>query len=158
MARGLNRVTLLGNLGNDPEIRYSQAGSAVATMSVATTRAWKDRQTGELKEDTSWHRVKAFGRTAEICGEYLAKGRQVFIEGRLEYGSYEKDGVKHYTTDIIAEDVQLLGGRDGGASSGGGGQPTGGQGRAPQRQAPAREPVSREAPHGFDVADDDIPF
>ena len=109
MAKGVNKVILLGNLGNDPEIRYTQGGMAIATLSVATTSVRKDKD-GQQIEKTEWHRVKLFGKLGEIAGEYLKKGRQVYIEGRLEYGSYEKDGVKHYTTDIVANEMQMIGG------------------------------------------------
>jgi len=172
MARGVNKVILLGNLGNDPEVKYTQGGMAIATLSVATTFSRKDRD-GNLQEKTEWHRVKLFGKTAEVAGEYLKKGRQVYIEGRIEYGSYEKDGVKHYTTDIIGEDMQMLGGGDGQRGggdgggfqrSGGGGYGGGGGGDRPQRSAPAQRrdpaPAKPAKPANFDDVpfDDDIPF
>ncbi len=106
---GVNKVILIGNLGADPEIRYTPSGMAVCRLSVATSRRFTDKQ-GNRQEETAWHRVDAWGKLAEICSQYLSKGRQVYIEGRLKYGSYEKDGVKHYTTDIIAENLQMLGG------------------------------------------------
>ena len=105
---GGNKVILVGNLGADPEMRYTAGGTAVCKFRIATSERYKDRQ-GNMQERTDWHRVTAWGKLAEICGQYLAKGKQVFIEGRLEYGSYEKDGVKHYTTDIIANTMQMLG-------------------------------------------------
>jgi single-strand DNA-binding protein len=105
---GVNKVILVGNLGADPEMRYTAGGTAVCKFRLATTERYKDRQ-GNMQERTDWHRVTAWGKLAEICGQYLAKGKQVYIEGRLEYGSYEKDGVKHYTTDIIANTMQMLG-------------------------------------------------
>ena len=169
MARGVNKVILLGNLGNDPDVKYTQGGMAIATLSVATTYSRKDKD-GNFQEKTEWHRVKLFGKTAEVAGEYLKKGRQVYIEGRIEYGSYEKDGVKHYTTDIIGEDMQMLGGGDGqrGGGEGGGFQPRsgggGGYGSGGDRQqrAPAqrREPSAAPAKPNFDDVpfDDDIPF
>lgn len=123
MARGINKVILVGNVGRDPETRYSAGGMAVTTVSVATSEAWKDKQTGEQKEKTEWHRVKFFGRLAEIAGEYLKKGGQVYIEGSLRTEEYEKDGVKRYSTDIVASEMQMLGGRAGG---GGGGDMEGG--------------------------------
>lgn len=132
MARGVNRVTLVGNLGNDPDTKYTQGGQCVTTLSLATTRAWKDRD-GNQQEKTEWHRVKLWGKLGEIAGEYLKKGRQVYIEGRLEYGSYEKDGVKHYTTDIVADEMQMLGGGESGNTSSSG--PRGG---APAREQPGR--------------------
>lgn len=163
MARGVNKVILVGNLGNDPDVKYTQGGMAITTLSLATTSVRKDRD-GNQQEKTEWHRVKLFGKLGEIAGEYLKKGRQVYIEGRLEYGSYDKDGVKHYTTDIVADEMQMLGG---GGAGGDRGDYAGG-GDRPQRSAPAqrREPSgpSRQAPQsqpqGFDggFEDDDIPF
>lgn len=149
MSKGVNRVIILGHLGNDPDLKYTQGGTAICTLSVATTDVRKDRD-GNKVENTAWHRVKLFGRLGEIAGEYLRKGRQVYIEGRLEYGSYEKDGVKHYTTDIIAYEMQMVGGGEGNTSS------TGQRGGAPQRNRPQRatQPVD-------DFQDDDlgdIPF
>ena len=129
MARGINKVILVGNLGNDPETRYSQSGSAITTISVATSESWKDKN-GEQQERTEWHRVKFFGRLAEIAGEYLKKGRQVYIEGSLRTEKYtDKNGVEKYSTDIIANEMQMLGGMAGGeggerpARSGGGDRP-----------------------------------
>ena len=170
MARGINKVIIVGNLGNDPEVRYSQGGSAITTVSVATTESWKDKTSGEAQERTEWHRVKFFGRLAEIAGEYLKKGSQVYIEGSLRTDKYtDKQGVERYTTDIIAAEMQMLGGRSGGAEGGGGGMGGGGSrggggGGARQERGPARGPQpgpSRGAPapapnDGFD--DDDIPF
>ena len=181
MARGVNKVILVGNLGNDPDVKYTQGGMAITTLSVATTSVRKDRD-GNQQEKTEWHRVKLFGKLGEIAGEYLKKGRQVYIEGRLEYGSYEKDGVKHYTTDIIADEMQMIGGGEGGQRGGseGGGysqQRSGGEGgysrdggsggsyggERPQRSAPAqrREPAPAAKVQDFDSSvpfDDDIPF
>ncbi len=169
MARGVNKVILVGNLGNDPEVKYTQGGMAITTLSIATTTVRKDKD-GNSQEKTEWHRVKLFGKLGEIAGEYLKKGRQVYLEGRLEYGSYDKDGVKHYTTDIVADEMQMLGGGDGQRSEGGGGgfQRSGGSSysgdraqRAPaQRREPAAAAPSAAAP-AFDDApfgDDDIPF
>ena len=168
MARGINKVILVGNLGNDPEVKYTQGGMAICTLSVATTTVRKDKD-GQQVEKTEWHRVKLFGKLGEIAGEYLKKGRQVYIEGRLEYGSYEKDGVKHYTTDILADDMQMLGGNASEGGGGGGGRSEfrgGGERSAPAaRPAASREPAPRrEAPQAKsndfadDFADDDIPF
>ena len=159
MARGVNKVILLGNLGNDPDIKYTQGGMAIATLSVATTFSRKDKD-GNFQEKTEWHRVKLFGKTAEVAGEYLKKGRQVYIEGRIEYGSYEKDGVKHYTTDIIGEDMQMIGGNPGSEGGMGGGGSRAGGGARPER-GPARGPQAgpaRPAPAPSDNFDDDIPF
>ena len=151
MARGVNKVILVGNLGNDPDVKYTQGGMAITTLSLATTSVRKDRD-GNTQEKTEWHRVKLFGKLGEIAGEYLRKGRQVYIEGRIEYGSYEKDGVKHYTTDIIGEDMQMLGG----------GEARGNEStRAASERQPAqrREPgPSRPAPATDAPFDDDIPF
>ncbi len=175
MARGINKVILVGNLGNDPDVKYSQGGSAITTISVATTEAWKDKQTGQQQERTEWHRVKFFGRLAEIAGEYLKKGRQVYIEGSLRTDKYTgKDGVERYTTDIIASEMQMLGGGGGGEGGqrgggdfqrGGGGdyQRGGGERGGGDYQRGPRESSGqgRGAPpppmdDGFN--DDDIPF
>jgi single-strand DNA-binding protein len=136
MARGINKVILVGNLGNDPEVRYAQSGSAITTISVATSESWKDKD-GNQQERTEWHRVKAFGRLAEIMGEYLKKGRQVYIEGSLRTEKYtDKNGVEKYATDIIADEMQMLGGmgEGGGGAGGGGGQRGGGE----RSERPAR--------------------
>jgi len=106
---GVNKVILIGNLGADPEMRYTAGGTAVCRLSVATSRRYTDKQ-GNRQEETAWHRVDVWGKMAETCAQYLSKGRQVYIEGRLKYGSYEKDGVKHYTTDIVAESMEMLSG------------------------------------------------
>ena len=157
MARGINKVILVGNLGNDPETKYTQSGMAVTTLSVATTTSRKDKE-GTYQEKTEWHRVKLFGKTAEVAAEYLKKGRQVYIEGRLEYGTYEKDGVKHYTTDILADDMQMLGG--GGEGRGEPRADSAPRSARPQRSEPSARrdaPAQRPAPMD-DFADDDIPF
>jgi single-strand DNA-binding protein len=123
MARGVNKAILVGNLGRDPEIRYSPSGAAVANVSIATTDTWKDKNSGEQQERTEWHRVVFFGRLAEIVGEYLKKGSQVYVEGRLQTRKWQdKDGNDRWTTEIVANDMQMLGGRggNGGGSSGGG--------------------------------------
>jgi len=127
MARGINKVILVGNLGNDPEVRYSQSGSAMTTISIATSESWKDKATGEQKERTEWHRVKFFGKLAEIAGEYLKKGSQVYVEGRLRTDKYtDKNGVERYTTDVFADDMQMLGGKMSGGEGGGSSRPMGG--------------------------------
>ncbi len=119
---GLNKVMIIGNLGRDPEIRYSQQGTAVVNFSVATSDTWLDKNTGQRQERTEWHRIVVFGKQAENCEKYLSKGRQVYIEGKLQTSSYEKDGQTHYATDIIANTVQFLGNRqDGGGYQQGGG-------------------------------------
>ncbi|TPG11275.1 single-stranded DNA-binding protein [Rhodanobacter glycinis] len=168
MARGINKVILVGNLGADPEMRHTGGGTAVTTINLATSESWTDKQSGEKQERTEWHRVKLFGRLAEIAGDYLKKGRQVYIEGSLRTDKYtDKAGVERYSTDIIASEMQMLGGNEGGGGGGGaprersqssggqrqgGGQPRGGDdyGSSPSRQAPA------PADSGF--ADDEIPF
>jgi single-strand DNA-binding protein len=114
MMAGINKVILVGRLGQDPEVRYTADGTAVANFSIATSDEWKDKESGEKKERTEWHRIVAWRRLGEICGEYLSKGRQVYVEGKLQTRSWEKDGVKRYTTEIVATDVQFLGGRDSG--------------------------------------------
>jgi single-strand DNA-binding protein len=122
MARGINKVILVGNLGADPEVRYTGSGTAIATLSVATSESWTDKQSGEKQERTEWHRVKLFGRLAEIAGEYLKKGRQIYIEGSLRTDKYtDKQGVERYSTDIVASEMQMLGGGGEGGGMGGGG-------------------------------------
>jgi single-strand DNA-binding protein len=110
---GINKAILVGRLGSDPEVRYTPSGDAVANFSIATSEEWKDKDSGEKKERTEWHRIVAWRRLGEICGEYLSKGRQVYVEGRIQTRSWDdKNGVKRYTTEIVATDVQFLGGRD----------------------------------------------
>ena len=159
MARGINKVILVGNLGADPETRYTPSGTAITSIRIATSESWKDKQTGEQQERTEWHRVKFFGRLAEIAGEYLKKGGQVYVEGKLRTDEYEKDGVKRYSTDIIADEMQMLGSKGGeGGGGGGGGErhergPARGPQSAPPRSAPASAPPVNDS---FD--DDEIPF
>jgi single-strand DNA-binding protein len=146
MARGINKVILIGNLGADPELRHTGGGTAVCSFNIATSETWTDKQSGEKQERTEWHRIKVFGRLAEICSEYLKKGRQVYIEGSLRTDKYtDKQGVERYSTDIIANEMQMLGGA--GESSGGQRQ----AGSSPRQDSapPAQSP-------GFD--DDEIPF
>ena len=156
----VNKVILVGNCGRDPEIRYLPSGQAVANVSVATSSRRKDKQSGEMIEETQWHRVTFFDRLAEIAGEYIKKGKPIYVEGRLVYRKYtDKDGVEKQSTDIIATEMQLLGGREGmGAPSG---DDEGGQRRAPapRPSAPAggAKPASKPST-GFDDMDDDIPF
>src|SRR5690606_25745778 len=127
--RSVNKVILIGNLGRDPELRYMQNGNPVASLNVATTRKWRNKQTNEMVEETEWHRVSVFGASAEHCNNYLSKGRQVYVEGRLRTRSYDdKDGVKKYSTEIIADVVQFLGGRGEGGGGRGGGHDEGGGG------------------------------
>jgi single-strand DNA-binding protein len=160
MARGVNKVILVGNLGNDPEVKYTQGGMAITTLSLATTSVRKDKE-GNTQERTEWHRVKLFGKLGEIAGEYLKKGRQVYIEGSIRYDKFTgQDGVEKYFTDIVADEMQMLGGGgEGGGRGEGRSEP---RGDRPQRSAPAQR---RDAPapaakadFGEDFADDDIPF
>ncbi len=161
-----NKVILIGNCGRDPEIRYLPSGQAVANVSIATTSRRKDRTSGETVEDTQWHRVTFYDRLAEIAGEYVKKGRPIYVEGRLKYGKYtDQAGVEKNTVDIIATELQLLGGREGmGAPSGGeedGGAPARRPAAAsrPAASAPANRPAAAAKPaSGFDDMDDDIPF
>jgi single-strand DNA-binding protein len=157
MARGINKVILVGNLGNDPDVRATAGGMTICTLSVATTSVRKDKE-GQQVEKTEWHRVKLFGKLGEIAGEYLRKGRQVYIEGRIEYGSYEKDGVKHYTTDIIGDDMQMLGGQGEGGGGGGFSRDRGERSERPPSRAPQSARPSPAAPAADGFEDDDIPF
>ena len=169
----VNKVILVGNLGRDPEVRYSAEGSAICNISIATTSQWKDRTSGERREETEWHRVVFYNRLAEIAGEYLRKGRPVYVEGRLRTRKWTgQDCQERFTTEIIAEQMQMLGGRDGGDMGGGsmgGGEYGGGGGGAPapqraQRPAPQQQQQQQaprnNAPMSDNLADmdDDIPF
>jgi single-strand DNA-binding protein len=157
----VNKVILVGNCGRDPEMRYLPSGQAVANISIATSSRRKDKATGEMVEDTQWHRVQFFDKLAEIVGEYVKKGTPIYVEGRLRYGKYTgQDGVERNTTDIIANEMQLLGGRQGmGQPSG---EDGGGYSRPPapaSRPAGGAKPASKPASStGFDDMDDDIPF
>ena len=150
MARGVNKAIIVGNLGRDPEVRYSASGNAIANVTVATTDSWKDRQSGERQERTEWHRVVFFNRLAEIVAEYLKKGSQVFIEGRIQTRKWEdKEGNDRWTTEIVANEMQMLGSRGGGGMQGG---PADDSGAAP---APGGGGSSGFSDSEFD---DDIPF
>jgi len=159
----VNKVIIVGNLGRDPETRYMPSGDAMTSITVATTDSWKDKATGDKKEQTEWHRITFFGKLAEIAGQYLKKGSQVYVEGSLRTRKYtDKDGVEKYATDIKADSMQMLGGRQG--MGGGAAMDDSGYGGAPapaprQAQAPAprQAPASRPAPNFSDM-DDDIPF
>ncbi len=143
MARGINKVIIVGNVGGDPETRYMPSGSAVTNLTVATNESWKDKQTGEQKERTEWHRVAMFNRLAEIAAEYLRKGSQVYIEGKLRTRKWQdKNGQDRYTTEIIADEMQMLGGR-------------GGAGAPMSDQGPPPSPPPQSSSDDFD---DDIPF
>lgn len=156
MARGINKVILVGNLGADPEIRYMPQGGAVANVNIATSDQWKDKQTGEQKERTEWHRVVFFNRLAEVVGEYLKKGSQIYIEGSLRTRKWQdKDGNDRYTTEIVANEMQMLGGRGG---QGGGASQGQGASQPAAAAAGGGEPVAA-GDDGFGGAfDDDIPF
>jgi single-strand DNA-binding protein len=162
----VNKVILIGNLGRDPEVRYAPSGSAICNVTLATSRQWKNKDSGERQEETEWHRVVFYDRLAEIAGEYLKKGKSIYVEGRLKTRKWtDKDGVEKYTTEIIAQEMTMLGGREGGGGGGGGfggGDDMGGGAPAPRsappaRQAPAGKPASKPST-GFDDMDDDIPF
>ncbi len=149
MARGINKVIVVGNLGQDPDTRYMPSGSAVTNITVATNESWKDKQTGEQKDRTEWHKIAMFGRLAEIAAEYLRKGSQVYIEGKLRTRKWQdKDGNDRYTTEIIADEMQMLGGRGGAGGS------------APMRddRPPQGAPSSPPPQGSSDDFDDDIPF
>jgi single-strand DNA-binding protein len=184
MARGVNKVILVGTCGQDPEVRYLPNGNAVTNLSLATSEQWTDKQTGQKVEKTEWHRVSMFGKVAEIAGEYLRKGSQVYIEGKLQTREWEKDGIKRYTTEIVVDmqgTMQLLGGRpQGDAQQGQGGgnygnsapqrpqqsrpqsapsQPQQSYSQAPQRESrPAPQQQAPQPAADFDSFDDDIPF
>lgn len=134
---GVNKVIILGNLGREPELKYTPSGTPVCRIAVATTRTWKDKQ-GAKQEETEWHRVSVWGKSAEHCNNYLAKGRQVYVEGRIKTSSYEQDGVKKWSTEIVADTVQFIGAKQSGASS-----------------RPARDEPETRQPGGYE---DDIPF
>ena len=173
----VNKVILIGNLGRDPEVRYTPSGSAVCNVNLVTTRSWKSKESGEKVEETEWHRIVFYDRLAEIAGEYLKKGRSIYVEGRLKTRKWtDKDGAEKYTTEVIAQEMNMLGSREGmgGAAGGGADEESGGGGgggaeyserSAPQRPAPASRPQgqaprapSKPASTGFDNMDDDIPF
>ena len=157
----INKVIIVGNLGKDPEMRSFPNGDQVANVSIATTDKWKDKTTGEMKEATEWHRINFNGRLAEIVGQYLKKGSQVYVEGSLRTRKWtDKDGVEKFTTEIRADQMQMLGSRQG---MGAGGQPDGDDGgystpRAAARPTPVTKAAPAKAASGFDDMDDDIPF
>lgn len=156
MARGVNKVILIGTLGRDPDVRYMPSGAAVANVRMATNESWRDRQTGEQQERTEWHSVVFFGRLGEIVGEYLRKGSQVYVEGRLQTRKWQdREGNDRYTTEIVATDMQMLGGRGGGAGSASYDQDAGAERSA--SPAPAK-PAAADSGGGLDDFDDDIPF
>lgn len=163
----VNKVIIVGNLGRDPETRYMPNGDAVTNIAVATTESWKDKNSGEKKELTEWHRITFYRKLAEIAGQYLKKGSQVYVEGRLQTRKWtDKEGVERYTTEIIADTMQMLGSRQGMGAPSGGGDDDGGYDSAPRRSAPpsrapapaAQRPAASKPASGFDDMDDDIPF
>ena len=154
MARGVNKVILVGNLGRDPEMKYTASGAAIANITVATSESWNDKQTGEKVEKTEWHRVVAFQRLAEIMGEYLRKGSQVYIEGKLQTRKWQdQNGQDRYSTEVVANDMQMLGARGG---EGGGGRGQGGG--SGFRNNPQNQQTQAQPKPDNDFADDDIPF
>lgn len=167
MARGINKVILVGNLGRDPEMRYTPNGSAVANLAIATSESWKDKQTGENQERTEWHRVVMFSRLGEIAGEYLKKGSKVYIEGKLQTNKWQdKEGNDRYTTEIIANEMQMLDSRGGGSGGGDNSYDQSAGSFQPQQKRPAASPQpqaqpqaqAQQKPGAFDDFDDDIPF
>ena len=154
----VNKVILIGNLGRDPETRYMPDGGAITNISVATTDKWKDKN-GEMQEKTEWHRVAFFGKLAEIAGEYLKKGSQVYVEGKLRTDEYEKDGIKRYSTDVIADEMQMLGSRGGASGGEGGGGDYQKRERGPARGPQPGPSTAKNVPAPADTfEDDDIPF
>lgn len=147
MARGINKVILVGTVGKDPEMKYMPSGDAIANISIATNDTWRDKNTGEKKEATEWHRVVFFRQLADIVGKYVRKGQQIYIEGSLKTRSWEKDGQKHYATEIVASDMQMLGSK-------GDGERTEQSASAPKPAPPKPAP----APQSFEDFDDDLPF
>jgi len=161
----INKVIIIGNLGRDPELRYTPNGAAVCNISIATTRTWKSKDSGERVEETEWHRVVFYDRLAEIAGDYLKKGRPVYVEGRLKTRKWQdKDGKDNYTTEIVADQMQMLGSRDGGSPGGSGGLDDDEAGQTPaRREAPSAKPAGGAKPAskpagGLANMDDDIPF
>ena len=151
-SRGVNKVILVGNLGNDPEVRYMPNGNAVANVSLATSETWKDKSTGEQQEKTEWHRVVFFNRLAEIVEQYVKKGTKLYVEGRLQTRSWEQDGVKRYSTEVVANEMQML------DSRGGVSQDFGDSQIAAAPAAQSSQPQAAASPQNFDNFDDDIPF
>ncbi len=157
----VNKVILMGNLGRDPEVRYSPDGAAVCNVSIATTSSWKDKNSGERREETEWHRVVFYNRLAEIAGEYLKKGRPVYVEGRIKTRKWQnKEGVDQYTTEVVADNMQLLGGRDGGDGGSSGGNEGGSSASRPAARAQQASRPAAPAAGGANLSDmdDDIPF
>ena len=155
MARGINKVILIGNLGNDPDVRYTSGGSPIANISLATSESWRDKETGDQQERTEWHRIVFFGRLAEIVSEYLRKGSKVYVEGRLQTRKWQdRDGNDRYTTEIVANEMQML------DSRGGAGEEFSGPSGPSHKQTGANAPARQEnnPGNGGEFVDDDIPF
>ncbi len=164
MARGINKVILVGTVGKDPEVRYFQSGDAYCTLSVATSEQWKDKQ-GEKQEKTEWHRVKFTRKLAEIVGEYVKKGQQIYIEGKLETQKYtDKQGIERYSTDVVANEMQMLGGKSSGGGDRGGSREDsgwssgGGDGFSTPKPAGRPAAAAASSPAGNDPFDDEVPF
>lgn len=160
MARGINKAILIGNLGNDPDIRYTASGTAIANISLATAESWRDKNSGEQQERTEWHRIVFFGRLAEVVGEYLRKGSQIYVEGRIQTRKWQdKEGNDRYSTEVVANEMQMLGGR--GGAGAGAPMNTDSQARAPEARntaPPPDKPAARSGAAPADDFDDDIPF
>ncbi|MEN9796360.1 MAG: hypothetical protein RL653_56 [Pseudomonadota bacterium] len=158
MAGSVNKAIVIGNLGKDPEVRFTPGGQAVANFSIATNESWKDKN-GQSQERTEWHRIVVWGKLAELCGEYLKKGRSAYVEGRLQTREWtDKEGKKNYTTEIVANQVVFLGGRDGGGMGGGGGVGGGGRGRDDFGGPPPADEFGGPGPSSGGGPDEDIPF
>ena len=157
-SRGVNKVILVGNVGNDPEFRVMPNGNGVANVSLATSETWKDKNTGDQQEKTEWHRVIFFNRLAEIVEQYVKKGTKLYIEGRLQTRSWEQDGVKRYTTEVVASEMQMLDSRGGGGNTGDNSFGQGQGSPAPAAQSSSTAAAPQAAPANFDNFDDDIPF
>ncbi len=155
MARGVNKAILVGTLGNDPDTRYTATGAAVANISIATNESWKDKGTGELQERTEWHRIVFFNRLAEVVGEYLRKGSQVYVEGRIQTRKWtDKEGIERYSTEIVANEMQMLGGK----SSGGARKSESTSPPPANNHEPSSSPAAQTQTAASDDFDDDIPF
>ena len=157
-SRGINKVILVGNVGQDPETRYMPNGNAVTNITLATSETWKDKSTGEQQERTEWHRVTFYQRLAEIVAEYVRKGSKLYVEGRLQTRSWEQDGIKRYATDIIANEMQMLDSRGAGGNGGGGYQSQAPAGGASSNQGAPQSAAPKQPAADLDSFDDDIPF
>jgi len=161
MARGVNKVILIGNLGADPEVRYMPSGGAVTTVTIATSESWKDKETGQLQDKTEWHRVVFFNRTAEVAGEYLRKGSKVYVEGSLRTRKWQdKTGIERYTTEIVSSTLQMLDSKNAGAAGGyeGGAAPAARQSSQQNNSPATADEFGQGMPAGINDFDDEIPF